>query len=191
MPRENGEQPKRGIRILGIDDSPFTKRDRRVLVVGVVWREKNPVEAVLSTYVQRDGSDSTKKVLEMVTRSRFRHEIKFVLINSIMLAGFNVVDIDRLCKELGVPVVAVVRRRPSMADVFKAVKLVSGWRRKVELIRKAGEVKEVAGLHVQMAGITSERAEKILRRFRGIPEPIRLAHVIASGIVRGESRGRA
>ena len=65
-------------------------------------------------------------------------------------------------------------------------------------ILQKGELFEVKTSHnpiyVKCAGITINEAEEIinLSTIRGvIPEPIRVAHVIASGVIRGESYGKA
>jgi endonuclease V-like protein UPF0215 family len=65
---------------------------------------------------------------------------------------------------------------------------------KIKLIEKAGKITRIGNIFVQLAGIDLEHAGKILkvvctRSF--VPEPIRLAHMIASGIALGESRGGA
>ncbi|MCK4491950.1 MAG: DUF99 family protein, partial [Candidatus Altiarchaeales archaeon] len=64
-------------------------------------------------------------------------------------------------------------------------------------MRKAGEPRKVETrenrfIHIQYYGISFEDAEKIVRLSATrslIPEPIRAAHLIASGFVLGESRG--
>jgi len=186
----NGRQPKQGIRILGIDDSPFSKKDDEVLVVGVLMRGQ-AVEGVLSTKVGRDGDDSNEKVAGMVLRSRFAKQVGAVMMNSIMLGGFNVVDIAALSRELGKPVIAVVRRKPKMDEVRKALANVCCAEEKMVKMRNAGEVRRLGKVYAQIAGISERDAGRLLARFPGIPEPVRLAHVIAGGIVRGESGGKA
>ena len=60
-----------------------------------------------------------------------------------------------------------------------------------------GKLKQVKGkypLYVQYVGMTFSTVCEILRlcTIRGaIPEPIRIAHLIATGITLGESHGRA
>ncbi len=182
---------KRGSRILGIDDSPFTKGSgERVLVVGVVMRGP-VVEGVLSTHVNSDGDDSTEQLAGMVARSHFAPEIKVLMLNSIMMAGFNVVDIRALSGRLGKPVVAVMRKKPDMKKVRAALANVCCSEEKLVKIRNAGEVVKLGSVHAQLAGISAEEALGLLSRWHGIPEPIRLAHVIATGVVKGESGGRA
>lgn len=183
---------KSGIRVIGIDDSPFTRRERKVLVIGVVMRERI-VEGVLSTLVERDGSDATKKLHEMVARSRFVGQIKAVLLNSIMLAGLNVVDVGRLSSMLKIPVISITRKKPDAGKVAAALKKVGGCRKKLALVMGFQPSLKFRNFYFQFFGCPEKEAREILDRHCtiSIPEPLRLAHIIASGVVSGESRGRA
>ena len=71
------------------------------------------------------------------------------------------------------------------------------WSHRWQVLQK-GELYTVETRHnpiyVKCAGITIEEAKEIIKlsTIRGtIPEPIRVAHLIASGITRGESYGKA
>jgi len=62
------------------------------------------------------------------------------------------------------------------------------------LIEKAGSVVPVGEIYIQLTGLNIEKAKEILKIVCTrslIPEPIRIAHLIASGITFGESRGKA
>ena len=51
---------KSEIRILGIDDAPFTPhKEGNVLLVGTFFRGGSWLDGVLTTHVQIDGTDST------------------------------------------------------------------------------------------------------------------------------------
>lgn len=195
-------QIKQGIRIVGIDDSPFEKfgRGKRVLVVGVVQRG-DIIEGVLSTRIEKDGEDATRRIIAMLRKSRFMPQIRLILLNGIMLAGFNVVDIGSLHTRLGVPVIALTRRKPDMGKVMsalgKASKTKEEYERKAAIIRRTSPSFEMAAglkelgierISIQAAGLGREEAAALLRRF-GIGS-LRLAHMIGSGIVAGESSGR-
>ncbi|MBM3309562.1 MAG: DUF99 family protein, partial [Candidatus Altiarchaeales archaeon] len=43
------------VRILGLDDGPFKQNDKKVLVVGVVFRGGSFLDGVVSTKVRVDG----------------------------------------------------------------------------------------------------------------------------------------
>lgn len=106
----------------------------------------------------------------------------------------RVVDIWRLHERLGVPVLVVARRQPDLARIEAALTgSVPGGARKWALIQKAGPVEPRAGVWVQRAGVTPEEAEALIRRLAvhgSIPEPLRVAHLIAGAMATGFSRGR-
>jgi endonuclease V-like protein UPF0215 family len=165
-----------------------------VLVVGVAYAGLR-LEGVLSTHVRRDGTDATRALAARVTTSRFAAHTKLVLLQGIALAGFNVVDVHALHAALGVPVLVVARRPPSLEAVRAALLgRVRGGARKWALVEKAGPMEPVAGLMVQRAGIALADAGAVIERLAvngRIPEPLRVAHLIAGGVTTGQSRGRA
>jgi endonuclease V-like protein UPF0215 family len=184
---------KPGIRVLGIDDSPFSRGDAEALVVGVVCRkcsckEGLIVEGVLSTKVFVDGDDGTEKAIALAS-GRFAPQIRAVLLNGIMLAGFNAVDISELSRRTGLPAIALTRKKPDGAAVGNAVQNAPNWGQKQKRISAAGPPKRICGWYAQLAGTDLKEAGDIIAAFGN--GPIRLAHLMASGIVKGESGGRA
>lgn len=181
--------------VVGFDDAPFQPEHRGdVLVVGAVYSALK-LEGVLSDRVRRDGANATAVLVRMVSGSRFSRHIQAVLLQGIAFAGFNVVDIRALHERLEVPVVAIVRKRPNIERVRRALlEHVPGGRRKWRILEHTGPVEPAAGLYVHRAGITLASCEALIRRLAvhsALPEPLRTAHMIAGGIVQGESRHRA
>ncbi len=185
---------KKEIRVIGIDDSPFNKfRDKKVLVVGVVMRGGSWVDGILSTKVSVDGDDSTKRIVEMINKCKFKTQLQCIFLDGIAVAGFNVVDIMELNKKTKLPVVIVIRRKPDIKNIKKTLIKINK-RDKIKLIEKAGEVFKIQNIFVQRVGIEIDDLRKILKVVCTrslLPEPIRLAHLIAQGVVLGESKGRA
>ena len=188
---------KREVRILGIDDSPFNKKDKKCLVVGTVFRGGNYIDGLLSCYVKVDGNDSTSQLTKLIKKTKHLQQLQYVMIDGLTLAGFNVVDIKELNKKTKLPVIVVVRRKPNFKKIELALKKVNGYS-KIPIIRKAGEVREFVvnnkKIYFQIAGLSKQKAKEILKLtciHSLLPEPIRVAHLIASGVVLGESRGRA
>jgi len=195
---------KFGVRIIGIDDSPFKKFEKggKVLIVGVVQRRQSGgglVEGILSTYVTKDANDATDKILEMIIKSRFYPQIHFILLNGIMIAGLNVVDINRLYSKSKIPVIALTRKKPNKDKVIEALKknvlkknIVDEIKEKIEIIKKTENPHEIIicknKFFVQTAGVKISEVENLLKN-SGLG-PLRLAHLIGSGIVKGESSGR-
>ena len=117
------------------------------------------------------------------------------MLQGIALGGFNVVDIHRLHETLKLPVLVVARRAPDLKAIKEALlRNVRGGARKWAIIVRAGEMEAVEGVYVQRAGLTLKEAGKVIKRFAAhgkIPEPLRVAHLIAGGIASGESKGRS
>lgn len=190
-------RPKRGLsHVVAFDDAPFAPDHRGdVAVVGAVFAGTR-LEGIVSTRARRDGVNSTRMLAAVVARSRFRPQLHAVLLQGIAVAGFNVVDIQRLSAELALPVVVVARRKPNLPAIRQALLGgVRGGARKWALIERAGQMEQTkSGLWVQRAGIGVEDADSLLDALtlRGrMPEPLRAAHLVAGGITVGESRGRS
>jgi len=180
--------------VIGFDDAPFARSHRGdVMIVGAVYAGTRP-DGVLSGKVRRDGANATRVIVEIVRRSRFYPQLHAVLLQGIAFAGFNVVDLGALHHALGLPVTVVTRRRPDLAAVRRALLgHVRGGARKWRLIENAGPMEALAGLYVQRAGIDRAAAESLLQRLAvhsAMPEPLRLAHMIAGGVTTGESANR-
>jgi uncharacterized protein len=181
--------------VIGFDDAPFPHEHRGdVRIVGVVCA-RTRLDGVVSGHVRRDGANSTERMIELVTRSQFAAHVRAVLLQGIAVAGFNVVDVQRLSAALGVPVLVVVRRKPRMTLVRAALfGRTPGAARKWALIEKAGPMEQLGDVWVQRAGLDRAAALALLRATTlhgNLPEPLRLAHLIAGGITLGKSRGRA
>lgn len=153
------------------------------------------LEAVLSTRVRRDGADATRALTLRIGSSRYAAHTRLILMQGIALAGFNVVDIHALHEALGIPVLVVARRLPDLVAIHDALLTrVRGGARKWALIEKAGPMEPAGGLVVQRAGISLAAAAAVVSRLSingAIPEPLRVAHLIAGGVTTGQSRGRA
>lgn len=188
---------KKEIRILGIDDAPFDKRyDKTVLVVATVFRGGNYLDGLLSCYAAVDGNDSTVKLISLIKKTKHLKQLQCIMINGIALGGFNVIDINQLSKRTKLPVIVVIRRMPNIEKIKNVLKKIKA-AHKIKLLEKAGKVYPVKikskRIYIQVAGISYELASEIINLtaiHSLIPEPIRIAHLIASGIILGESRGR-
>lgn len=176
---------------IGFDDAPFDRQWRgNVRVFGTVYAH-GTLHAVLSGQVRRDGRNSTTELARLVGDAE---HLQVIFLQGIALAGFNVVDIHGLHQLTGLPVLVVARRQPELKKMRAALlDHVPGGARKWGLIGRAGEMEACSGVFVQRAGLTLEEAERAVRTFAltsVIPEPLRTAHLIASGVTRGSSAGQ-
>ena len=181
--------------VVGFDDAPFDRSHRGdVLVVGAVFAG-NRLDGVISTKVRRDGANAAQRLIDCLTGSKYFDQLQAILLQGIAFAGFNVVDLQRLHEATGLPVLVVARYRPDLQAIRKALlEQVPGGARKWRLIEAAGPMETMAALYVQRCGITPEHAARLLASLQQnsqLPEPLRVAHMIAGGVTTGESRHRA
>ena len=182
------------IRILGVDDGVFVPHAKGMVdIVGVVFRGGYWLDGVMRTEVENDGMDATEKIASMITESPHYDQLRVVMLYGITFAGFNVVDIKGLFKRVGLPVIAVTREQPDFKEIKKALENLPESGRRWESIENAGKVIRVHtrnaedAVYMQIAGISEKDAEKILKETStrsNVPEALRVAHIIASGLAR-------
>jgi uncharacterized protein len=185
-------------RFLGIDDAPFRFSDETVPVVGVVVQAPSYIEGILTTLVEVDGHDATDRIAAMVSGSRYREGLAMVLLDGAAVGGFNVVDVDALHESIDRPVVTITREKPDLKAIETALRRrFDDWEDRLARLRRhdVEAVRSRAGtLWVSYVGTERPTVQEAvaLTTVRGVlPEPLRVAHLIAAGIARGESKGRA
>jgi endonuclease V-like protein UPF0215 family len=186
------------VRVLGIDDAPFSFGDGKVPIVGVLVRLPGYVEGVMISDVTVDGDDADRAIIDLISRSRYREQIRTVMIDGTALGGFNVVDIDNLSRATGVPFCTITRDRPDLESMRVALqKNFSDWKRRFEKVERhaLNEVRTEHGtIFISVSGTTVEEAQELVHASTlqgSIPEPLRLAHLIATAMVKGESKGNS
>lgn len=186
------------IRILGIDDSSLLKE--KVMIVGTVFRGGDWIDGVLRSEITRDGLDATEVIVTMIKKSKHYAQLRVIMLDGITYGGFNVVDIQELYRETGLPVIVIMRSCPDFEKIRSALGHFSDGEARWDIIKKAGKIEKLftgrngTPVYIQKAGIGSKSAEKIIRLTSirsSIPEPLRVAHLIATGIIFGESKGKA
>ncbi len=178
------------IRVLGIDDGKFIPHTQgTVIAVGVVFRGGYSIDGVMHTNVMIDGLDATEKFSSMINTSPHHRQLRLVMLNGITFGGFNIVDIKRLFAVTGLPVLALTHEKPDLDAIHEALKNLPNSEERWRLIIEAGEIHEVinngAKIFLELAGISIADAQIIIRltSTRGcLPEPLRVSHLIASGI---------
>jgi endonuclease V-like protein UPF0215 family len=156
-----------------------------------VFRGGYWLDGVMHTRIRIDGLDATSKIASMILNSPHYKQLRVIMLNGITFAGFNVVDIKRLNMKTRLPVITVTREKPDLADIHKALKNLPRNEERWKIIQNTGEAVEIFArngrekIYMQFSGICEEDAEKILwstSTRSNIPEALRVAHLIASGL---------
>ncbi|MEM5793284.1 MAG: DUF99 family protein [Candidatus Aenigmatarchaeota archaeon] len=191
---------KKEIRILGFDDSPFRPRSgEKIPVIGVIYRGGNFLDGILKCEITVDGLDATENIVKLINSSRHKEEIRVIMFKGVTIGGFNLIDIKEIFEKTKIPVIVITRKKPNLKKIKNALMNFSDWKERLDLIRRAGkiykmEIKKNKNLYYQFIGLKRGEVDEILKiscTRSLIPESLRVAHLIASAIVKGESKGRA
>ena len=143
----------------------------------------------MHTHVTIDGLDATEQLTSMINSSPHRKQLRLVMLSGITLAGFNIVDINKLNSATGLPVIALTLEKPDLEAVRKALNNLPDHEERWRMILAAGEIHEIRckgkKLYVEVAGVSLFDAQEIIKLSStnsSFPEPLRVAHLVASGI---------
>lgn len=183
-------------RLAAVDDGAFARGDRTAPVAAVVVALPEQIEAVGTSTVRVDGDDATTKIAALLRAVLPPDGVRAVLLDGAVVGGFNVVDLDRLSGEVGLPVVAVTRRPPEFGRIRAALRrwFPRSAERRWRLLKRHRLFRVPTGaepIWAACAGTSSADAIRVVRRaiVRGLwPEPLRIAHLVASAPAAGRRR---
>jgi endonuclease V-like protein UPF0215 family len=189
---------KKEIRILAWDDGPFEFKSKgKDILVGVIFRGGQFLDGMLKTEVDIDGTDATGKIIEKILKTKHK-DIRIIMLDGITFAGFNTVDIKEIYKRTNLPLIVVNRKKPDLKKFIFSLKKLPEADKRMKAVKNAGPFYWVSirnkRVCFQCYGISKDDASKIIKETSTmslIPEPLRVAHLIATGFVLGESVGRA
>jgi endonuclease V-like protein UPF0215 family len=183
--------PKKGLRALGIAES-YAGRTSSTLA-GVVMRKDLRIDGFTSGRVTVGGMDATDTVLAMI-RGLDRRDINVVLLSGCVIAWFNVIDVQRIADESGIPVICVTyEESDGLLDDLRHHFPDDGDR--IEAYLRLGKrvPADLGGgrtIYLRAAGISYPDAAHFCRDFTPegkIPEPLRVARLLAREVFCGYS----
>jgi endonuclease V-like protein UPF0215 family len=189
---------KKEIRILAWDDGPFEFKSKgKDILVGAIFRGGQFLDGLLKTEVDIDGTDATEKIIDKILKTKHK-DLRVIMLDGITFAGFNTVDIKEIYNKTKLPVIVVNRKKPDFEKFISSLKKLPEPEKRLKAVESAGTIywAKVKNKRVcfQCCGIKIEDARQIIKETSTmslIPEPLRVAHLIATGIVLGESVGGA
>jgi endonuclease V-like protein UPF0215 family len=186
---------KSQIRILAIDDSPLI--NEKVTIIGAFFRGGEQLDGVLRSEITKDGMDGTDIITAMIKISKYYGQVRVLMLDGVTYAGFNPIDVKSLFDATGIPIIVFMRSCPDFEKIKLALEHLPETEKRWEIIQRAGKIYKITQenpVFIQFTGIDKESAVEIVRLtsiHSNIPEPLRVAHLIATGVVLGESSGKA
>lgn len=189
---------KNEIRILAWDDGPFEFKSKgKDILVGVIFRGGNFMDGLLRTNIDIDGEDAEEKIIAMAKKTKHK-DLRVMMLDGITFAGFNTVNIKNIYEETNFPVIVINRKKPDFEKFTETLKRMPNSEKRIKCVKDAGPIYWVKmdedRICFQCHGLDVKDAEEIIKTSSThslIPEPLRIAHLIATGIILGESVGRA
>lgn len=184
---------KENIRAIGIDDGYFKPKTKsKTKLVAVLLRADCRLEGILCSDIDVDALDATQIIIRMLksNEEKFLKQASVIFLDGVNFAGFNIVDAETLQKELELPIIIVFRKKPRMQEIAKALQRFKDRDLRMQLIEKAGEIHKADNIFFQCKGIDAGTAKQLIKRFSihsHLPEPVRVAHLVASAITLGRS----
>jgi uncharacterized protein len=198
MPHGASSNIKPASRCIGIDDGPFPPKTGNVVrraPLLAVWLQGPHLHRLRAGWITVDRLDATSTAELLLGQSRHVP----ILLSGVTFGGFNLIDpskIQQLCKA---PVIVVIRSRPDNRAVKRAL---SGhfpdWKERWELIKSLGPLHKVRTiatedpLFFERFGCSTQEARSILKDLAfvsRVPEPLRVAGIIARGLFSPEPSG--
>jgi len=157
------------------------------------------MDGTFKTEVDIDGTDATKSLVKLLNKSKHKEQLRIVMFKGITFGGFNMIDISSLYNETKLPVIVVNRKKPDLKKIKSALKNFNDFEERWNCVENAGKIRKMKieknkNIYYQFKGLSKQETEKIIKLSCTrslIPEPLRIAHLIASAIIKGESGGRA
>jgi endonuclease V-like protein UPF0215 family len=179
------------MQVVAVDDGtlPINKRDQRALLLVVLLRNLRILDIRIGS-IEIDGTDAND-VLASLLRS-IRSNFHVIILSSISLGGFNLVDMPKLAHDLRKPVIVVTREKPDNNAVRKALRdHFPDWRERWRAVVAAGRLysckpmMDEPRVYFEVEGASVSFARAIIKATAAIsrlPEPIRVARILARGL---------
>lgn len=185
---------RRQIRVIGFDDGPFLRRSQKPVVVAGVVCAGTRFEGLLWSEITPDGLDGTEKLINLIINSKFHPQLHLVLLDGIGMGGLNLIDLHLLSEAINLPCVAVMRKFPNLSKMKEVISRASEPEKRLAILKKAGEIHTQLPFYFQVVGLSADLTGRVLQQLTdcgNVPEALRLAHLITSGVIKGESGKQA
>ncbi len=184
----------RDLRVVGVEDGGFSRaplsQSQRALLVCVLLQGPWIIDFRVNRILV-DGLDASDRLSSMLRELCF----DVVMLAGVSFAGFNLIDPLLVFEEFHKPVIVISRTKPDNLAVKSAlVRHFNDWHVRWSIFEKLGPIFEVISmpnkppLYVEVVGCDVDWARDLIRALAAVcrvPEPIRVARLIARGLTYG------
>ena len=173
----------------------FLKTAPQSRLAGVVMRKDLRIDGFGFARISVGGDDATEGVLD-IWRGLERSDVNAILLNGSIISWFNIVDLDFVFQETGLPVISLTyEESPGIEGYIR--EYFPHPEEKIERYRRLGpreavRLKTGFEVYARPLGATAEETKGLLNSFTlegRVPEPLRVARLLARKIMRDDLRG--
>ena len=176
------------LRIIGVDGGAVSSAREGKTALLVVLLAGPRILDVRTGEIGVDGLDAQRVLVSLLKPLSY----DIVMLSGISFAGFNLVDLKLLAREVGKPVIAVIRERPDNKAVRDALrKHFRDWRQRWRAVKDAGRlyscrpIPDEPKLYFEARGCSPSSARRMIVSSSAVsrlPEPVRVAGIVARGM---------
>jgi len=182
---------KKAFRALGVSESFIKGLSGESILAGVVLRSDGIIDGFTFSKATVGGMDATEKVIGMY-RTLERDDINVLMLNGCVISWYNVIDLERVYSEIMLPLICVTYEESEGLEKYFLELFPEDCEKRIEIYRKNGprtviRLRTGHEVYVRFYGMSLEEAKGILNKFTlhgAIPEPLRIARLLARGLMR-------
>lgn len=188
---------KRGIRAFGVAESFVKGVSQTSVLAGVVMRADLVVDGFSFAEATVGGMDATQKIVEMYNALN-RGDVNLLLLSGCVVSWYNVIDLNRVAEAVGVPLICVTYDDSEGLEKYFEQNFPEDWQQRVEIYHRNGS-RRLLRLHTESTvyaravNVSEEDTLRILNKFTrdgSVPEPLRIARLLARSLMRSQVRSR-
>ena len=183
---------KKGIRVLGISESFRKGVSKKSVLAGIVMRGDLLIDGFAITTITVGGLDATQGVLNIYAMLN-RKDINAIMLNGVIIAWYNVIDLEKIYNETKVPIIAVTyEESEEKLDKYFKENFPKDYEKRIEIYRRNGEREKIQlktghTVLVRYLGMRRDEAKGLLNKFirqGAIPEPLRVSRLLARSLMK-------
>jgi len=182
---------KKGIRALGISESFKKGISKKSILAGIVMRGDLIIDGFAITTITVGGLDATQGVLKLYNMLG-RKDINIIMLNGVIIAWYNVIDLEEVYKRTEIPIIAVTyEESEEKLDKYFKENFPKDYEKRIEIYRRNGEREKILlktsyTVLVRYLGMRRDEAKGLLNKFTkqgAIPEPLRVSRLLARSLL--------
>lgn len=182
---------KKGIRALGVSESFVKGVSARSILGGVVMRADMVLDGFSFSTAKVGGMDATQRILELCEDLR-REDLNLILLNGCIISWYNVVDLNLLFQETGIPLICVTYDDSEGLEKYFEELFPEDCHLRIQVYRRNGgrtplTLKTGHLIYARFLGLNRDEALGALNKFTrsgAVPEPLRIARIMARSLMK-------